>query len=1180
MRLIICFLTVLSLSALTPIGAVHELLRQAIELPDGRMVVLTPARLALLNSSADMQVTDSYWSSSQSFYRGITIKDGHVFLPTRRSVQILRIGEKGFELVSEVDVDYAWAQVPVIHKGHLYLLRGQREIRIFSLADLSAPEQVAELDFENSGHFFSIVKGQLYVASKKRLQIYDISTPRQPRKLDKELEIAGSRFGAMHIEGDILHIFSDKGLNLLDITDPVSPTLTATHKKVPIFNTVIVQPNGWFGFYGSNGMKLVTTDKGEFKAERLPFAWRIEAKDPAKVAADFERSGLFSPRPLTGGAVLDSLVVVFNGVKAQVFDVADSANPKRLSSIDFWGGPGASIIHGKRLYTRSGFLDLSDPKNPVTGRFRGSSNAVLEGDILYASQGRHIQLWDLSGPEPREVAELNLKRSSFMFTLYNGHLISSNKGGLVQIAKIGKDGIEPVSDYQLEGERERPYSMDMYGQVLYMVHGGAVRAIDLGDLKNPRELTTFRGAKRFQFLDARNGVVVGAPSGRYTEVFDLQTGQSLETGPGIIGARFIRLHGDRVYVGMPPGGVTILQSEALAELEKQEASRAPLLAKLDESPNEVKTLAKLAVLCNEQGAVWEAERHISTLDTLELDEETRAMIDEFHAARARRHELIAAEAAFRKAINDRVVVAYRGDKEEIVRLRVYKQEAFRAHHAHVVTLPLRSLIMGREPLIREDMALLEKLPGLKLLTLDGIPEGENPLAALAGLKQLQTLILEDVELPPGSLAPIAGLTKLESLDLEDTGVGDADLAYVAGLTGLQHLDLEGCEVTDAGLVHLRELRKLGRLRLEDCPITGSGLANLAGLSELRSLNLEGMELETGLAAIGTLTQLRELDLAKSTMSDDEFAHLASLTELEVLNLYGSELSDEVIPQLSALNKLKRLNLDGNLIGDPAMETIGGLNALEDLSLQGTDVSDEGLLHLAKLPKLEALDLEDVGGITDRGLAALAESASLRRLDVRNTQVTADGAAQLPNTRVEWKERQERVPQEQREEEARIAAMPKTLSFRLAQDALLLLDAETDAEFARETPADLFGTEAVKLQALAAWEGRCWVGSNLGLLRFEPQTRVWSRFAVDREHLSVAITGLEIVDEVLEVTYGEGQSARFDLKERRWHLAPVAVVASATNEDGSSTGGLKWSVILLVVILLLVSGGLLARRVLG
>jgi hypothetical protein len=127
------FFVACSLSALTPIGVVHELLQHAIELSAGRMLVLTPQRLALLNSAADTQIRDSYWSTSPQLYRGFTVHDSHAFLPAQRNIRIVRIGET-LEEVGVVDIDYAWGAPPIIADGHLDAIRGQRELHIFSLA--------------------------------------------------------------------------------------------------------------------------------------------------------------------------------------------------------------------------------------------------------------------------------------------------------------------------------------------------------------------------------------------------------------------------------------------------------------------------------------------------------------------------------------------------------------------------------------------------------------------------------------------------------------------------------------------------------------------------------------------------------------------------------------------------------------------------------------------------------------------------------------------------------------------------------------------------------------------------------------------------------------------------------------------------------------------------------------
>ncbi|MFT5128395.1 MAG: hypothetical protein ACI8W8_002005, partial [Rhodothermales bacterium] len=324
MRLLLSLFIACTVSALTPIGAVHELLQHAIELPDGRMLVLTPQRLVLLNSAADKTVGASHWCPSPGFYRAaFTVHDGHAFVPTKRSIQVIRIGEEELEQVGTIDISYAWAVSPIIENGHLYSMRGQRELRIFDLADLSAPQQVAALDFKTSGHSFAIVKGHIYIADKNQLQIFDISTPAQPRRIELDLRLAGDLFGAMHVDGDKLYSFTDKGLNILNITDPAVPTLSEFHKKVSIADRVLKQGNEWLAFYGSGGLELVPSKKDGLASERLAYSWRVETtSDPVKVVADFAAAGLFTNRQLAGGAVLDDLLVLFDGAKAHVFDVA------------------------------------------------------------------------------------------------------------------------------------------------------------------------------------------------------------------------------------------------------------------------------------------------------------------------------------------------------------------------------------------------------------------------------------------------------------------------------------------------------------------------------------------------------------------------------------------------------------------------------------------------------------------------------------------------------------------------------------------------------------------------------------------------------------------------------------------------------------------------------------------
>jgi hypothetical protein len=220
MRSLFSFFFTLSCLALTPVGAVLELVQHAVELPDARVLVLTPQRLALLNAASDSSVQASHWCESPEFFRGFALAGEHAFVPASEGIDVLRVGEESLELLSQVPVSYAFSVPPLVADGHLYVLRAQRVLQIYDLANIEAPEMVAELDFKISGHAFTLLSQYAYVASRKGLAIYDVRTPAEPRKLETDLELIGNSFGAMRQNGDLLYVFADKGLNVIDVSAP------------------------------------------------------------------------------------------------------------------------------------------------------------------------------------------------------------------------------------------------------------------------------------------------------------------------------------------------------------------------------------------------------------------------------------------------------------------------------------------------------------------------------------------------------------------------------------------------------------------------------------------------------------------------------------------------------------------------------------------------------------------------------------------------------------------------------------------------------------------------------------------------------------------------------------------------------------------------------------------------
>ncbi len=106
-----------------------------------------------------------------------------------------------------------------------------------------------------------------------------------------------------------------------------------------------------------------------------------------------------------------------------------------------------------------------------------------------------------------------------------------------------------------------------------------------------------------------------------------------------------------------------------------------------------------------------------------------------------------------------------------------------------------------------------------------------------------------------------------------------------------------------------------------------------------------------------------------------------------LGLTGWDRKDYSI--LKSKQKVVDLQMANGDVTDDTLEYLKGMSALKTLDLRNTKITDEGLRILKDLPSLETLYLANTA-ITDQGFREhLFDKESLRRVDLKGTQVTPD-----------------------------------------------------------------------------------------------------------------------------------------------------------------------------------------------
>jgi beta-lactamase regulating signal transducer with metallopeptidase domain len=267
---------------------------------------------------------------------------------------------------------------------------------------------------------------------------------------------------------------------------------------------------------------------------------------------------------------------------------------------------------------------------------------------------------------------------------------------------------------------------------------------------------------------------------------------------------------------------------------------------------------------------------------------------------------------------------------------------------------------------------------------------EDCLRHVGRLTDLRLLALFAKPVTDAGLAEIVRIKQLTTLSLNLPNITAAGFAALQELPMLENLRLGklkgGIPIDDAALAQLGTLTNLKLLNLPADDLTDAGLAHLKPLAQLQSLALLGacdampQLTEAGLVHLEPLRSLKHLDLpTRIEITDLGVASLARLQALQSLNS-GLTLSDEGLAQLASLQRLKQIDLHCDRISAAGMQHIARMRGLESLGFHDCSIGEAAMAHLVDLPKLRVLRLyhTSVGG---RGIAALAQAPALREMQI-------------------------------------------------------------------------------------------------------------------------------------------------------------------------------------------------------
>lgn len=258
--------------------------------------------------------------------------------------------------------------------------------------------------------------------------------------------------------------------------------------------------------------------------------------------------------------------------------------------------------------------------------------------------------------------------------------------------------------------------------------------------------------------------------------------------------------------------------------------------------------------------------------------------------------------------------------------------------------------------------------------------------------ELASIDLHEVEVLDLAMSPADQVGFLDRID-PATVCTRLDLVKLAAQTpALQELRISGCQgAVHAGLGAFGD--RLRTLELADLVLDGVTIGNLARLGGLRSLTLTRIE-----ASLDPMLPLKALPLQelvlRDLVRDSDVALMLDLwpKSLRRVVLDGEWASHKAMLTLARAEALEALELRNTRVGNFSLNQIKGLLRLRDITFEGDTFNDNSPQYFRELPVVRfSCSCRKLG---DGGCEPLRHSEAIRRLELRDTQVTGAGLESL------------------------------------------------------------------------------------------------------------------------------------------------------------------------------------------
>ncbi len=414
--------------------------------------------LILLSTAIGTKAADGIRCVQQSVVATIDFGDFISYIATHDNLAYVyerRVGIHAFDvsdpanpiplaIMPETDNVYALAAT----NGLLFVARNSTGILIYDTSDPTNPTLISTI--EHTGVLSDVVidADRLYYLQSGTLRIADISDPSNPIEIGT-YHMGVVTYGMRIAKGHAFIAGSQAGLYIIDISDPINPTLR--HRQdIPGFAQDVTINGSYVHVISDNGL--------------APNNGHIRTYDISQPDAPILIDELLVPgRPLRMENHENNLYIA-NGHSVQVLDVSSASSPKPLGMLSNLSNTGYADIAftNNHLLAPAGYAGLeiidphayADPVQSKTTTPTSPQRVSLKDNTLYVANAESgLTIYDIQDKaNPTLLSTLNTPGTAFDVAIQQSTaLVADADSGLLLLDVADPSNPQPITTYATQG---------------------------------------------------------------------------------------------------------------------------------------------------------------------------------------------------------------------------------------------------------------------------------------------------------------------------------------------------------------------------------------------------------------------------------------------------------------------------------------------------------------------------------------------------------------------------------------------------------------------------------------------------------------------------------------------------------------------------------------------------------